>query len=167
MGLHAAVHKGRTYGSLPTKPVPWQGCLITSAELHVAQQRSGDAVCSFSTSTHAQAHAWRAMVQVTPAASSAGKHLACRPPFTGDIVLLQVSKQQICTDLATPPLEWDQPFRAQHFSAGNVAVSADPYAACEGSHAIAVMTEWDEFRGYNWDRIYSSMVKPAFVFDGR
>ena len=82
-------------------------------------------------------------------------------------VPLQVSKQQICTDLATPPLEWDQPFRAQHYSAEHVAVSADPYDACHSSHAIAVMTEWDEFRGYNWNRIYSSMVKPAFVFDGR
>ena len=80
---------------------------------------------------------------------------------------LQVSKQQICTDLAPPPLEWDQPFRAQHYSAENVAVSADPYDACQGSHAIAVMTEWDEFKGYDWDRIYSSMVKPAFVCDGR
>ena len=107
------------------------------------------------------------MVQVAPAASSAGKHLHCMLLFEGGMVALQVSKQQICTDLATPPLEWDQPFRAQHYVAQNVAVSADPYDACQSSHAIAVMTEWDEFRGYNWDRIYSSMVKPAFVFDGR
>ena len=93
--------------------------------------------------------------------------MPCKLPFQEEIVPLQVTKQQICTDLATPPLEWDQPFRAQHYSAGNVTVSADPYDACHSSHAIAVMTEWDEFRGYNWGRIYSSMVKPAFVFDGR
>ena len=37
----------------------------------------------------------------------------------------------------------------------------------EGSHAIAVLTEWDEFKKYDWKRIYSNMQKPAFVFDGR
>jgi UDPglucose 6-dehydrogenase len=43
----------------------------------------------------------------------------------------------------------------------------DPYAAMEGSHAIAVLTEWDEFKKYDWQRIYNAMQKPAFVFDGR
>lgn len=46
-------------------------------------------------------------------------------------------------------------------------VSGDPYGACEGAHAIAVLTEWDEFKTYDWQKIYSSMKKPAFVFDGR
>lgn len=45
--------------------------------------------------------------------------------------------------------------------------SADPYEACEGVHAIAVLTEWDEFRDYDWNRIYENMQKPAFLFDGR
>jgi UDPglucose 6-dehydrogenase len=43
----------------------------------------------------------------------------------------------------------------------------DPYAAMEGAHAIAVLTEWDEFNNYDWQRIYNGMQKPAFVFDGR
>ncbi len=43
----------------------------------------------------------------------------------------------------------------------------DPYAAMEGAHAIAVLTEWDEFKKYDWQRIYNGMQKPAFVFDGR
>jgi UDPglucose 6-dehydrogenase len=43
----------------------------------------------------------------------------------------------------------------------------DPYAACKDSHAIAILTEWDEFAQYDWQRIYDSMQKPAFVFDGR
>ena len=43
----------------------------------------------------------------------------------------------------------------------------DPYKATEGVHAIAVLTEWDEFKSYNWQRIYQSMKKPAFIFDGR
>jgi len=43
----------------------------------------------------------------------------------------------------------------------------NPYHACENSHAIAVLTEWDEFKTYDWQKIYDSMLKPAFVFDGR
>ena len=48
-----------------------------------------------------------------------------------------------------------------------VASFEDPYAACEGAHAIAVLTEWDEFKEYDWQKIYDGMQKPAFVFDGR
>ncbi len=44
---------------------------------------------------------------------------------------------------------------------------ADPYEACKDAHAIAVLTEWDEFRNYDWQKIYDNMKKPAFVFDGR
>lgn len=44
---------------------------------------------------------------------------------------------------------------------------SDPYEACKDAHAIAVLTEWDEFKGYDWQRIYDNMKKPAFVFDGR
>lgn len=43
----------------------------------------------------------------------------------------------------------------------------DPYEACRDAHAIAVLTEWDEFKEYDWQRIYDNMKKPAFVFDGR
>ncbi|WP_445452570.1 UDP-glucose 6-dehydrogenase [Flavobacterium sp. 25HG05S-40] len=43
----------------------------------------------------------------------------------------------------------------------------NPYEACENAHAIAVLTEWDEFKEYDWQRIYDNMLKPAFVFDGR
>lgn len=43
----------------------------------------------------------------------------------------------------------------------------DPYEACKDAHAIAVLTEWDEFKEYDWKKIYDNMLKPAFVFDGR
>jgi len=39
--------------------------------------------------------------------------------------------------------------------------------ACRGAHAIALMTEWDEFTTLNYQEIYDVMSKPAFVFDGR
>lgn len=43
----------------------------------------------------------------------------------------------------------------------------NPYEACNEAHAVAILTEWDEFIDYNWQQIYDSMKKPAFVFDGR
>ena len=49
----------------------------------------------------------------------------------------------------------------------NVKSYTDPYEACQDAHAIAVLTEWDEFKTYDWQRIYDSMKKPAFIFDGR
>lgn len=48
-----------------------------------------------------------------------------------------------------------------------VVSTQDPYDACKGAHAIAVLTEWDEFKTYDWQTIYDNMQKPAFVFDGR
>ena len=36
-----------------------------------------------------------------------------------------------------------------------------------GAHAVCIMTEWEEFKTYDWEAIYSVMQKPAFVFDGR
>lgn len=51
--------------------------------------------------------------------------------------------------------------------ASKVEFELDPYKAAEGAHAIAVLTEWDEYRDLDYERIYKSMVKPAFIFDGR
>ncbi len=48
-----------------------------------------------------------------------------------------------------------------------VKVVNDPYEACKDAHAITVLTEWDEFKEYDWKQIFESVVKPAFVFDGR
>ena len=48
-----------------------------------------------------------------------------------------------------------------------VVAFQDPYEAAKDAHAIAVLTEWDEFKEYDWQRIYDNMKKPAFVFDGR
>ena len=49
----------------------------------------------------------------------------------------------------------------------NVSVASSAEAAADGAHAVAVMTEWDEFGDQNFEKIYQSMMKPAFVFDGR
>ena len=39
--------------------------------------------------------------------------------------------------------------------------------ASKDAHAIAILTEWDEFKNLDWQAIYEDMLKPAFVFDGR
>ncbi|WP_426483837.1 UDP-glucose 6-dehydrogenase [Flavobacterium sp. 2] len=51
----------------------------------------------------------------------------------------------------------------------NAALTAfdNPYEACLGAHAISILTEWDEFVSYDWQKIYDAMHKPAFIFDGR
>jgi UDPglucose 6-dehydrogenase len=49
----------------------------------------------------------------------------------------------------------------------NVLYEPDPYKAAEEASAIAVMTEWEEFKKLDYERIYQSMKKPAFIFDGR
>ena len=46
-------------------------------------------------------------------------------------------------------------------------ISKNPVEACKKSHAIAVITEWDEFKFYDWQQIFNDVIKPAKVFDGR
>lgn len=48
-----------------------------------------------------------------------------------------------------------------------VTVVTDPYEAVANAHAAAILTEWDEFVGYDWKQIFNSMLQPAQVFDGR
>jgi UDPglucose 6-dehydrogenase len=48
-----------------------------------------------------------------------------------------------------------------------IFVYKSPEAALNQAHAIAILTEWDEFKTYDWSAIYTNMYKPAFVFDGR
>jgi len=44
---------------------------------------------------------------------------------------------------------------------------SEPLKACENSHAIAIITEWDEFKFLDWNKIRDLIVSPAKVFDGR
>jgi UDPglucose 6-dehydrogenase len=45
-------------------------------------------------------------------------------------------------------------------------VVPDPYAACEGAAVLAVLTEWDEFRWLDFDRVHEALDHPA-VLDAR
>ena len=57
--------------------------------------------------------------------------------------------------------------RSDADNAKGVQVVTNAYDACSNAHAIAVLTEWDEFKTYDWQKIYDNMLKPAFIFDGR
>jgi UDPglucose 6-dehydrogenase len=73
----------------------------------------------------------------------------------------KVSEAQISFDLdylATRPADENRK---------GVNVMTDPYEACKDAHAIAILTEWEEFKDYDWKRIYDGMLKPAKIFDGR
>ena len=73
----------------------------------------------------------------------------------------KVSQQRMLTDLDYLNS------RSSHENNRALTCVEDPYEACKDSHAIAVITEWDEFKSYDWQSIFKSVVKPAKVFDGR
>ncbi len=50
---------------------------------------------------------------------------------------------------------------------GRISYEIDPYKAARDAHAIAILTEWQEYQHLDYGKIYQSMKKPAFIFDGR
>ena len=78
-----------------------------------------------------------------------------------DVYDPKVSKQQILSDL-----NYLQS-RSENQNRELICVNKNPYDSCKGSHAIAILTEWDEFISLDWKKIYKNMNKPAFIFDGR
>ena len=73
----------------------------------------------------------------------------------------KVAQKQVLSDLYY--LDTRKPEENEKY----ISSYSNPYEACKNAHAIAVLTEWDEFKEYDWKKIYESMLKPAFVFDGR
>ena len=85
----------------------------------------------------------------------------------------------ICRDLLTeqarvavydPQVSADE-IRADVLGKGKddprLTVAKTAYEAAEGAHAIAVVTEWDEFKKLDYGKMLAGMHKPAFIFDGR
>jgi UDPglucose 6-dehydrogenase len=69
--------------------------------------------------------------------------------------------------VVTDPKALDNARQEMKEAGDAIVYEPDPYRAAEGAHAIAVITEWDLYRDLDYQRIYDSMEKPAFVFDGR
>ncbi len=49
----------------------------------------------------------------------------------------------------------------------SVTVCTDAYTATKDAHAVLVLTEWDQFKELDFQKIYDQMYQPAFLFDGR
>jgi UDPglucose 6-dehydrogenase len=45
-------------------------------------------------------------------------------------------------------------------------INADPYSACTDADVLAVLTEWPEFRTFDFTKVFELMAEPAIV-DGR
>jgi UDPglucose 6-dehydrogenase len=69
----------------------------------------------------------------------------------------KVSKAQIYRELGLPE-DGDQ-----------IEICETPYEAADAAHAVAILTEWDEFKSDRMDyqKVLKSMQNPAFLFDGR
>ena len=50
---------------------------------------------------------------------------------------------------------------------GAISVCSSAYEATKDAHAVVILTEWDAFKALDYKKIYDSMLKPAFLFDGR
>jgi UDPglucose 6-dehydrogenase len=61
----------------------------------------------------------------------------------------------------TPPLELHKANRLQ-----GIDIAPDPYSACEGAEVLLVLTEWDEFKWLDFDKVGESLASPRVV-DGR
>ncbi|KAF2887648.1 hypothetical protein ILUMI_18525, partial [Ignelater luminosus] len=73
-----------------------------------------------------------------------------------------VEPSQIYEDLTHPSI-CDSP----EYVRKSVKIYSDAYTATNGTHAIVLCTEWDEFITLDYKRIYGNMMKPAYIFDGR
>lgn len=69
--------------------------------------------------------------------------------------------------VVTDPRALDNARKALADLGARVEYEPDPYAAARGAHALAVLTEWKEYRELDYQRIFDAMTKPAFLFDGR
>ncbi len=75
----------------------------------------------------------------------------------------KVTKERILEDLkivADSKAEFKAMKKQIHFH-------TEPYSPMSEAHAIAILTEWDEFKSYDWSLVFAKMLKPAFIFDGR
>lgn len=81
----------------------------------------------------------------------------------------KVSEQQIKQDLTQAMLHYDGRLTDEdaRLIEQNVQVVDSAQEAADSAHAVAILTEWDEFKTVDFDNIHSRMNKPAFVFDGR
>ena len=75
-----------------------------------------------------------------------------------DVYDPKVNKDQVDFDLS---------YLNENYDKSLVKFIEDPISNISNYNLIAIMTEWDEFKDYDWKSIYEKVKKPAFIFDGR
>ena len=58
-------------------------------------------------------------------------------------------------------------FEENPLSHGRWNFEKDIYKSATNADAIIIITEWQEYRELNWQRLSSLMRKPAWIFDTR
>ena len=67
-----------------------------------------------------------------------------------------------CTDMSGHLTEKDR-----WLVENNISIANDCYEAADDAHAIAVLTEWDQFKALDFEKVHASMHRQSFLFDGR
>jgi UDPglucose 6-dehydrogenase len=75
-----------------------------------------------------------------------------------EIVLASPGGRAVASPPAPPPPPAPSSLPLERFF-----IAADPYEACRGATVLAVLTEWDEFRWLDFERIRGLMGHPAVV----
>jgi len=70
--------------------------------------------------------------------------------------LINYDMTEVCADLAVAP-NLDE----------LLTTTTCPYEAAKDAHAILICTEWDQYKTLDYQRIFDSMKRPAYIFDGR
>ncbi|CAI5993851.1 unnamed protein product [Closterium sp. NIES-64] len=119
-------------------------------------------------SSQSNAHLTSFNVPSTPQPASPSP-LSQEPPLS--VKSHRSHEEQIRRDLGTGKFEWDHPLPMQSptsmDASSRVTVDLSPYEAAKDASCIAVITEWDEFKTLDYQKLYDGMQKPAFIFDGR
>mgnify|MGYP001406244458 CR=1 FL=1 len=70
----------------------------------------------------------------------------------------KVQEQQVNLDLSNLNTDYNRSL---------VNFIHEPFLNISNYSTIAIMTEWDEFKNFDWELVYKKIKKPAFIFDGR
>ena len=83
-------------------------------------------------------------------------------------------KSNINLNIYDPKVKESQIFFDMNYINGNdkknkehISIYNNPIDCIHKTNIIAILTEWDEFKDYDWNKIYNKMSKPAYIFDGR
>ena len=75
-----------------------------------------------------------------------------------DIYDPKVKQSQVDFDISNINADYDKSL---------VNFIEEPFLNVSEYNIIAIMTEWDEFKDYDWEKIYKRTIKPTYIFDGR